>query len=251
MSARRIAAAVLVAAALAGCGDDANSNETLAPLPSAGGEAPNGSTPTTMPNNVTTPGTITDPAGSLAVAIGVRLSSQPIDEDLTLDLAQVSAADVSDAISAECTLVESSGTDENVVKVADFRRVQTGGQLLVASLQFGPVEPGGTTDATLTLGDAEQHSSEYAGSVTLGADGTTGTFEASDPTGATASGSFACSPNGPVAITTTTGETLPPVTEPSVPVTEAVPATTVATPGATTVGTTTSAPPTASPATTG
>lgn len=192
---------------LTSCGDDGSGDGTLAPLNS--GSIPTGTVPTTVPSVTTSGGSVADPVGDLAVAMSIRLSNQPVEETLELNLAEVSRAQANPAsLGAACSLIEEPDAAEVVVSVVDFRRLQSGNRVLSGELRFAA--DGGA--ATLTLGDADQQSTVFTGTVTVDEGGESGTYTVTDPSGNSASGSFVCG-RGPVQITTTTIEPAPETSE--------------------------------------
>jgi hypothetical protein len=196
-----IAAVVTLAAACSG--DDDTTDGTLGVItPGSTGTGPPASG---QPAGTSTPGTGVDPAsaGSGFVSIGVQLVSAGIAETLSLDRSTVSA-NALDAVTLDaiCTPLD-GGDPANGVRVAvvDLARLASGDRLVSAELRYPDAAPG-EHDMTLQLGAAEQVSTTYTGTVTVGADGLSGTFVGADSGGTPVSGSFACATEAIVTTTT-------------------------------------------------
>jgi hypothetical protein len=206
-SARRIAVAVtaVVAFALAACnGDDDATDGTLGVI-DPGASTGTGSLVPGPPGSTPPPGTGIDPsaAGSGFVSIGVQITSVGIDETLSLDRSTV-AADALDPVTlnAACTPLDGGDTGAGIeVSVVDLARLASGDRLVSAELRYADATPG-EHDMTLEVGGAEQVTTTFNGTVTVAADGLSGTFAGADDGGTPVSGTFACSAEEIVTTTT-------------------------------------------------
>jgi hypothetical protein len=203
---------IIAAVALTACGDDDASDVTLSSLDVTGG----GTVPaaTAGPGGQGSgPATTIDPAaaGSGFVSIQVRLPAAGIDETLTLDRATVSA-DALDPVSLDASCTPLDGGTEMAAAVVDLRRLAGGSRLISAALNVAGGMSAGEHDATLEVSGADQSTTTFTGTAVLVEGGWSGTFEATDANGNTATGSFTCAA-GPVETTTTlsagSGEEVP------------------------------------------
>ena len=199
-------AIVLVVAAALGlvaCGGDDDATDGTLGVIEPGASTPtapsNGQPAATGPEG-TTAGS--EAAGAGFVSIGVQVASAGIAETLSLDRASVPAASL-DPVSLDATCTPLDGGDAAagvVVSVVDLRRLG-GDQLVSAVLRFDAATPG-DHEMTLELGSADQVTTSYTGTVAVGDDGMSGTFEGVDTGGTPVSGSFACAAEA-IATTTT------------------------------------------------
>ena len=88
------------------------------------------------------------------------------------------------------------------VRVVDLRRLADGSRLISAALNVAGGMAAGEHDATLEVSGADQSTTTFTGTAVLAEGGWSGTFEAADASGNTASGSFTCAA-APVETTTT------------------------------------------------
>jgi hypothetical protein len=193
-----VAVAVVV---LAGCtGDDDSSDGTLGAIPSgSAGPVDSASVVDSVPAGTGDPS-----AGAGFVSIDVQVAAAGIAEALSLDRSTV-AADALDPVTLDaiCTPLDGGDPAAGVrVAVVDLARLASGARLVSAELRYADPAPG-EHDMTLQVGAAEQVTTAYTGTVTVGADGLSGTFAGADAGGTPVSGSFACSPEA--IVTTTTG----------------------------------------------
>lgn len=197
-----LCASLALAAPLAACGDDDASDVTLSSLDVTSG--------VTIPGATAAPGeaggvpaTTIDPAtaGSGFVSIQVRLAASGIDETLTLDRGTVSA-DALDPVSLDASCTPLDGGTDMAVSVVDLRRLADGSRLISAALEVAGGMAAGEHDATLEVSGADQSTTSFTGTAVLAEGGWSGTFEATDAGGSSASGSFICA-TAPVETTTT------------------------------------------------
>jgi hypothetical protein len=201
VTARR-AVLTLGVVALVSCssGDD-STDGTLGVIPA--GSSPTGSAAPGQ-SDVTAPvGSGVDPAaaGSGFVSIDVRIASAGIAETLSLDRSTVAAASLDPvSLDAACTPLDGGDATSGVaVSVVDLRRL-AGSRLVSAVLRYVDAAPG-EHEMTLEVGSAEQVTTIYRGTVTVGDDAMSGTFSGADTGGTAVTGSFVCSA---AAIATTT-----------------------------------------------
>lgn len=205
-SARRVAVAVTAVLAFTACsGDDDATDGTLGVI-DTGSSTATGSVVPGSAGSTPTPGTGIDPstAGSGFVSIGVQIASVGITETLSLDRSTV-AADSLDPVTlnAACTPLDGGDTAAGIeVSVVDLARLASGDRVVSAELRYADAAPG-EHDMTLELGGAEQVTTIYTGTVTVAADGLSGTFTGADNGGTPVTGTFACSTQA--IVTTTTG----------------------------------------------
>ena len=207
---------LVAAVVMTACGDDDDSTDaTLGPLDATAGVTTPGATIGTGDPSVV-PATTVDPAtgGTGFVSIQVRLPASGIDETLALDRATVSA-DALDPVSLDAFCTPLDGGAEMAVRVVDLRRLSDGSRLISAALNVAGGMSAGEHDATLEVSGADQSTTTFTGTTVLAEGGWSGTFEAADASGNTASGSFTCAA-APVETTTTaatgTGEEVPDTT---------------------------------------
>lgn len=215
-----------VVMAVTACGNGDSTDPTLPPIGSGGVVTGTGATET--------PSTVA--VGDGFVSLTVRVAVSGIAETIDLDRATV-AEDQRAPLSLDAFCTSLDGGDGYRIAVTDLRRLGTDARLVSAVLTAASGEPG-EHDATLELGDAQQMTTAYTGTLVVADDGASGTFELADETGGAATGSFVCADER-VAITTTTiplgdggeevpGDSSPPPTAPTLPAlpVETVPAAT-------------------------
>lgn len=200
----RGATGVLALLALTSCdGGDDSTDGTLA-VP-AGGSSTTGAVDSGEPGDTASAGTGVTPAnpGSGFVSIDVRVPSASIAETISLDRSTVDTSSLDPvSLDATCTPLDGGDTASGVVvSVVDLGRL-AGSRLLSAVLRYGDPAPG-EHDMTLELGSADQVTTIYVGTVTVGGDGMSGTFAGTDNGGTPMTGSFACAAEA--IVTTTTG----------------------------------------------
>ena len=222
-----IASAVLATAACSG--DDDGTAGTLGVAPTgptaAGSVAPGGAAATTSPGSAAG-----GAPGSGFVAIDVRLTPAGIAETISLDRSTV-AATALDPVTLNATCTPLDGGDPAagvVVSVVDLGRLAAS-QVVSAILRYADPAPG-EHEMTLELGRADQSTSSSTGTVTVGADGMSGSFSGADSGGTAVTGGFTCA-TAATAVTTTTvaldaGEVVPEDSSAQLPVVT-VPAVTV------------------------
>ena len=199
---------------LASCGDDDASSDTLGPIDGSAGASGPSATDVTG-DTVSSVDTVVDPAeaGSGFVSIQVRLPSAGIDETISLDRATVRGEEL-DPVSLDATCTPLDGGDEMIVSVVDLRRLAAGARLVSAALQVEGGTTAGQHEATLDVSGADQVTTTYTGTAELAEGGWSGTFEATDESGETATGSFVCAdaPVEPTTVPVGGGEEVPDTT---------------------------------------
>jgi hypothetical protein len=206
----------VAAVTLTACGgDDDATDATLGPLDvTSGVTAPGATTGGADASAVSV--TTVDPAsaGTGFVSIQVRLPAAGIDETLALDRATV-PVDALDPVSLDAFCTPLDGGAEMAVRVVDLRRLADGSRLISAALNVAGGMGAGEHDATLEVSGADQSTTTFSGTAVLAEGGWSGTFEAADASGNTASGAFTCAA-APVETTTTVatgaGEEVPATT---------------------------------------
>jgi hypothetical protein len=206
---RTIAAGAVVAlAVLAGC-SDGGGGDTLSPINGSAGTAPSVTTPS---GSGPTPGTALDPAsaGTGYVQVQVQVGSTGVDETLSLDRATLHKDSLKPAsLNATCTPLDGGDASQGIdVTVVDLRRLAAGAgnRLISASLHVDGAPTAGEHDATLQLGDIEQSTTTYTGTVELTDGGFGGTMQMADAAGNSLTGSFACA-DEPLPTTTAVPDT--------------------------------------------
>ncbi len=195
-------AAVGVVIGLGACGDDDSSSDTLEPLDGAPNGTGPGAVTTTAP--VSALDTAVDPAlaGSGFVSIELQLPATGVREAISLDRASV-RADQLDPVSLDATCTALDGGDLStgtVVTVVDLRRMGSTDRLVSATIRVAGDSAAGEHDVTIDVGDADQVTTTYTGTIELADGAMSGTFEATDESGDSVTGTYVCAP---VAVTTT------------------------------------------------
>lgn len=192
-----LAAAVVVAMTSSCAGDD-DPSSTLGPLDTTSLASGATAGAAGAAGGSTAP---TGPVGSGFVSIQVRLAASGVDEVIALDRASVAVDDLEPiSLDAGCTALD--GGEGLDVAVTDLRRLSAGNRVVSARLHIDPpVDTAGVYDGSLEIGDGQQVVTTYVGTVTVGDDLASGSFDVADEQGGVATGSFVCAAE-PVATTT-------------------------------------------------
>lgn len=186
----RVLGAAAVLAGLTGCsGDDDSTEGTLGVIEggsTTAAPAVPGSGPVT--GDTGAPGA----TGAGFVSIDVQVAADGITETISLDRATVAAASLNPVdLNATCTPLDGGDAAAGVVvSVVDLGRI-AGNQLVSAVLRYADPAPG-EHEMTLEVGGADQVATTYGGTVTVGDDGMSGSFEGADSGGNAVTGAFVC-----------------------------------------------------------
>ena len=102
------------------------------------------------------------------------------------------SADSLDPVSLDAYCTPLDGGTEMSASVVDLRRLGDGSRLISAALDVAGGMTAGEHDATLDVSGADQVTTTFTGTAVLEEGGWSGTFDAVDGSGNTASGSFTC-----------------------------------------------------------